>query len=151
MRKTPNLLAEVAPGYKFAIANSISSPNMQTFLGVCNVVNETNSLPFYWSGFCRRLWPAHRHPDTRNSARWFNGRHHLWGCLYVVAWIEMGAHVTFNCRGLFRVGGRKSQNALVQLHARGQHGKLKVMKTRNDSILRYRSLYKQSWLLAWFP
>ena len=62
----------------------------------------------------------------------------------------MGAHVTFNQlqpyddKILFRLGGRKSQNALVQLHARGQHGRLKVMKTRNDSILRYRSLYKQS-------
>ena len=34
-----------------------------------NVVNETTSIPFYWSGLCSRLWPAHRHPDTRNSAR----------------------------------------------------------------------------------
>ena len=59
-------------GWKFTGTNSIRSPHQHSVVGVCNVINKTNT-PSHFTGVdftVRTLRTAHCHADSSHCARW---------------------------------------------------------------------------------
>ena len=59
-------------GWKFTGTNSIRSPHQHSVVGVCNVINKTNT-PYHFTGVdftVRTLRTAHCHADSSHCARW---------------------------------------------------------------------------------